>query len=145
LINSIITPHCIWPIGLELLSKPLMLFVQDDVNRQLQSSTSIDEEMIQMFSLHLAFVVDCWSNYQFGFRFLKWWPQIRRWDIWILKNEHVHMFNLFCYVDSWHLKSLTTWVGNLFYLCIYDMLELPLIGMVSNVLWKMYISKTLDV
>ncbi len=129
---------------MELFNKPLMLFVQNDVSRQLQSSTSIDEEMIQMISLHLTFIVDCWSNYQFGFWFLKWWPQIWRWDIGIHKNEHVHMFNLFWYVDSWHLKSFTTWVGSLFYLCIYDMLELPLTRMVSTVLWKMYISRTLE-
>jgi hypothetical protein len=43
---------------LELLSKHLLLFVQDDVNKQLQSSTFVDEEVIQMISLHLAFVVD---------------------------------------------------------------------------------------
>jgi hypothetical protein len=36
-----------------------MLFVQDAISRQFQSSTVVDEEAIQMISLRLAFFVDC--------------------------------------------------------------------------------------
>jgi hypothetical protein len=36
-----------------------MLFVQDAISRQFQSSTFVDEEAIQTISLHLAFFVDC--------------------------------------------------------------------------------------
>jgi hypothetical protein len=54
LINPIATPHCILTHWIGIVQQTL-----DAVSRQLQSSTFVDEEMLQMISLHPTFVVDC--------------------------------------------------------------------------------------